>query len=148
LVLLDGVALTDPDKIFSYDPLKVKKLDVIRDRYVSGKSIFKGIASFTTYEGVFDGFDLDPKLMAIDYNGLQLQREFYSPVYKTKEQIESRIPDLRNTLIWSPDINIDREGKALIQLYTSDRKGKYIVVVQGMNEHGDFVSAITSFEVK
>ena len=148
LVLLDGVALTDPDKIFSYDPLKVKKLEVIRDRYVSGKSFFKGIASFTTYEGVFDGFDLDPKLVAIDFNGLQLQREFYSPVYKTKEQIESKMPDLRNTLLWLPDITTDGEGKALIQLYTSDRKGKYIVVVQGMNENGDFVSAMKTFEVK
>jgi len=148
LVLVDGVALSDPDKIFSYDPLKVKKLDVISDRYVSGKSVFKGIASFTTYEGIFDGFDLDPNLVAIDFNGLQLQREFYSPVYKTKEQMESRMPDLRNTLLWSPDITTDREGKALIQLYTSDRKGKYIVVLQGMNEHGDFVSGTTTFEVK
>ena len=86
--------------------------------------------------------------MAIDFNGLQLQREFYSPVYKTKEQIESRMPDLRNTLLWLPDITTDREGKALIQLYTSDRKGKYIVVVQGMNENGDFVSAMKTFEVK
>ena len=148
LVLLDGVALTDPDKIFSYDPLKVKKLDVIRDRYVSGKSIFKGIASFTTYEGVFDGFDLDPDLVAIDFNGLQLQREFYSPVYKTKEQLESRMPDLRNTLLWLPDFTTDGDGKAMIQLYTSDRKGKYIVVVQGMNENGDFVSGMKTFEVK
>ena len=46
LVLLDGVALTDPDKIFSYDPLKVKKLEVIRDRYVSGKSVFQRHCEF------------------------------------------------------------------------------------------------------
>lgn len=148
LVLVDGVALTDPDKIFLYDPLKVKKLDVISDRYVSGRSTFKGIVSFTTYEGTFDAFDLNTNLVAIDYNGLQLQREFYSPVYKSKEQIESRKPDLRNTLLWLPDITTDKNGKASIQFYTADRKGKYMIVVQGMNENGDFVSAMKPFEVK
>jgi hypothetical protein len=148
LLLLDGVPLSDPDKIFSYDPLKIKRLDIIQSPYVLGPFLFKGIASFSTYEGVFDGFSLDPRLIAINYNGLQLQREFYSPVYETKEQSEKRIPDFRNTLLWSPDITTDQEGKAMIQFYTSDRPGKYMVVVQGMSAGGNFVSAHTFFEVK
>lgn len=148
LVLLDGVPLSDINKIFSYDPLKVKKLDVIQTAYMLGQSKFNGIASFSTYDGVFDGFELNPKLVAIDYDGLQLQREFYSPVYETKEQIESRLPDFRNTLLWSPDIITDREGKAAIQLYSCDRKGKYIIVVQGMSENGELVSGTTTFDVK
>ncbi|MEI9947075.1 MAG: hypothetical protein WDN26_22985 [Chitinophagaceae bacterium] len=148
LVLLDGVPLPDVNKIFSYDPLKVKKLEVIQARYVMGQSIFNGVASFSTYEGVFDGFELDPKLVAIDYPGLQLERDFYSPVYETKAQIESRLPDFRNTLLWAPDITTDKEGKARLQFYSSDRVGKYIVVLQGMNESGDFVSSTSTIEVK
>jgi hypothetical protein len=148
LVLLDGVPLSEPNKIFTYDPLKVKRLDVIQNRYVLGPFIFNGIASFSTYGGVFDGFSLDPRLVAIDYEGLQLQREFYSPVYETKEQSEKRIPDFRNTLLWSPDITTDQDGKTLIQFYTSDRTGKYMVVLQGMSANGNFVSAHTFFEVK
>jgi hypothetical protein len=148
LILLDGAPLSDANKIFSYDPLKIKRLDVVQSRYVLGPFIFNGIASFSTYEGVFDGFSLDPRLVAIDYDGLQLQREFYSPAYETKEQLEKRIPDFRNTLLWSPDIITDRDGKTMIQFYTSDRPGKYIVVLQGMSAGGNFVSAHTFFEVK
>ncbi|HET6766606.1 MAG TPA: hypothetical protein VFH08_04380, partial [Chitinophagaceae bacterium] len=148
LLLLDGVPLADPNKIFSYDPLKIKKLDVVQSIYILGKSTFHGIAGFSTYNGVFDGFELDPKLVAIDYDGLQLQREFYSPVYETKDQIESRIPDFRNTLSWSPQIDTDSHGKATIQLYSSDRKGQYIVVVHGMSKSGSFVTGSTTFEVK
>jgi len=77
-----------------------------------------------------------------------LQREFYSPVYETKEQLEKRIPDFRNTLLWLPDINIDEEGETKIRFYTSDRPGKYMVILQGMNADGDFVSANAFFDVK
>lgn len=148
LVLLDGVAITNPNKIFTYDPLKIKKIDVIRDRYVMGLSTFNGVASFSTYEGMFDGFELDPGLVAVDYSGLQMQREFYSPVYATREQFQNRIPDFRNTLYWNGEVQTDKDGKAKLQFYSSDLKGKYLVVVQGMNDTGGFVSATATFEVK
>ena len=148
LVLLDGVPLTDRDKIFSYDPLKVRRLDIFHSPYINGHLVFYGIASFITYSGVFDGYELDPKLIAIDYNGLQLQREFFSPVYKTKEQSESRLPDLRNTLYWNPDIITNKDGKTVLQFYSSDKKGEYHVVVHGMNDRGDIVTGKATFEVK
>lgn len=148
LVLLDGVPVTDMDKIFAYDPLKIRRIDVLRDRYVVGKTTFNGVASFSTYEGMFDGFELNPRLIAIDYSGLQLQREFYSPVYETREQLEKRIPDFRNTLFWSPAVATGKDGTATVQFYTSDLTGKYIVMIQGMSENGDFVSGQAFFEVK
>jgi hypothetical protein len=146
--LLDGVPITDPNKIFTYDPLKVRKLDVISNQYIIGPSVFNGVASFITYEGSFNAFELDPKLVAIDYNGLQLHREFYSPVYETKEQLEKRLPDFRNTLFWSPDITINKEGKATLQFYSSDRTGKYIAILQGISKNGNPVSAFTTFQVE
>jgi hypothetical protein len=147
LVLLNGVPLPDPDKIFSYDPLKVKKIDVIRSRYVLGPSSFNGVTSFNTYDNSFAAFELEPRLVAIDYNGLQLEREFYSPDYSTREMTEKRIPDFRNTLYWAPSVHTGN-GKAGIHFYSSDLPGKYTVVVQGMSEKGEFVSGTASFEVK
>jgi hypothetical protein len=115
---------------------------------VIGPSAFDGVVSFTTYDGVFDGFELDPRLVAIDYPGLQLQREFYSPVYSSKEQIEGRLPDFRNTLLWSPSITTSVDGKASIRFYSSDLAGRYVVIVQGMSASGEFVYTTSSFEVK
>ena len=147
-VLLDGVPLSDPNKIFSYDPLKIKKLDIITNHYIIGSSIFNSVVSFSTYEGNFIGFELDPKVLAIDYSALQLQREFYSPVYETKEQLEKRIPDFRNTLFWSPDITTNKEGKATFQFYASDQAGNYIAILQGISKNGDPVYSYTSFQVQ
>lgn len=148
LVMVDGVPLQDVNKIFSYDPLKVRKLDVIQGRYVYGSLLFSGVISFITYDGEFDAFELSPKVISIDYAGLQLQREFYSPQYNTEAQRTSRLPDFRTTLFWKPDIKTDKDGKASVQFFSSDNKGRYAVVVQGMNAEGELVNAGTVFEVK
>ena len=126
LVLLDGVPLMDFQKIFSYDPLKVKKLDVVPRKYLVGGANFKSIASFETYNGKFDGFELTPGLVAIDYDGLQLQREFYSPRYGQESEKQKRIPDFRSTLYWNPNVPIDESGNASMQFYTSDKKRRFL----------------------
>ena len=145
LVLLDGVPLMNYNKIFSYDPLKVKKLDVVPRRYMLRGTYFKGVVSFETYQGKFDGFELTPGVIAVDYEGLQLQREFYSPVYETSSDRQKRIPDFRSTLYWTPDVSPGKAGQASLQFYTSDIKGKFLVVLQGFNSKGEAVSATSSF---
>ena len=144
LVLLDGVPVFDVNKIFSVDPLKVKKLEVIRERFYYGPSAQEGIFSFTTYKGDLGGIELDPHAVVIDYEGLQLHRQFYSPVYDTEAQATGRIPDFRNLLYWAPTVN--NQGKA--SFYTSDQAGKYIGVIQGITANGDAGSQYFSFEVK
>jgi hypothetical protein len=42
----------------------------------------------------------------------------------------------------------NKDGTATLEFYSSDLHGKYMVLVQGMNEKGDFVSATTIVEVK
>ncbi|TMI72965.1 MAG: hypothetical protein E6H09_08235 [Bacteroidetes bacterium] len=147
LVLLDGVPLADYNKIFSYDPLKVKKLDVIPRRYIYESRYFSGIASFETYDGKFDGFHLDSALVAVDYEGLQLQREFYSPRYDINST-QTRIPDLRTTLFWQPQLVAETSKKTMSRFYTSDQKGKFIVVLEGISKKGEPVFATSSFQVE
>jgi hypothetical protein len=146
MLLLDGVLLHDYNSIFSYDPLKVKKLDVIPKRYLFGSRVFSGVLSFETQEGKFSAFELDPDLIAIDYEGLQLQREFYSPGYEHNKQ--NRIPDLRSTLYWRPELVVDNNEKKIIQFYTSDLRGKFIAVLEGINKKGEPFYSTTSFTVE
>lgn len=147
LVLLDGVPVP-ADRIFAYDPLKVRKLEVIPREYFMGPSVFNGVASFTTYKGDYEGFELDPHSLLIDYEGLQLQREFYAPAYATEQQAASRQPDFRELLYWSPDIHTDGRSKQDYSFYTSDIPGKYVAVVQGMTGDGKAGAKYVYFEVK
>jgi hypothetical protein len=148
IVLLDDVPVFNIDKVMAIDPLKVRKLEVIRDRYFYGPTVNEGVFSFTTYKGDLGGVEIDPHAVVLDYEGLQLKREFYSPVYDTQKAADSRVPDFRSLLFWSPDVNTNTAGKGLVSFYTSDQKGKYVVSVQGISEEGDAGAQYFSFEVK
>ena len=147
LVILDGVPLRDRNSIFNYDPAKVKRLEVIPQAYVLSATKVDGILNFSTYDAVFDGYDLDPHILSIDYEGLQAQRIFYSPSYATPERLRSKLPDFRQTLYWSPNLLTNKSGEANISFYTGDLPGQYRVVIQGMNERGELVNAQTYFTV-
>ena len=147
-VLLDGVPILNMDKFIEYDPLKIRKLEVVSRTYFSGNMAFNGIANFITYKGKMEGYELDPRATLIDYKGLQLQREFSAPVYENQAQIDSRSPDFRHLLNWSPNINTSRKGKINTSFYTSDVAGKYAIVLQGITKEGQPVYQEKIFTVK
>ena len=146
LVLVDGVPIFDMNKLIAYNPLKIKKAEVLTRKYYINSLIADGILSYSTYKGDLDGFQFEQGTIELSYDGLQLEREFYSPQYITAEEKQSRLPDYRNVLYWSPEIKT-KENKQL-SFYTSDIKGKYIVVLQGISTNGKAGYSTTAFEVK
>jgi hypothetical protein len=148
LILVDGVPISDANRIIRFDPLKFRKMEIITRRYILGDSLFNGILSCSTYQGDLSGFPLDRNAYILEYEGLQLQREFYSPVYETRDEENSRIPDLRNVLYWSPRIKTDTRGRQQVSFYTSDVRGRYTVVLQGITSDGRVGSARTSFFIR
>ncbi|GAC1304051.1 MAG: Plug domain-containing protein [Mucilaginibacter sp.] len=146
LVILDGIPIFNIDKLFTVDPLKVRKLEVVPTTYFYGPSESVGIFSFTSYKGDLGGLELDPHAIVMDYEGMQLQREFYSPVYDSQAQAASRIPDFRNVLYWSPAVN--SQGKGAVSFYTSDQPGKYVGVVQGITAKGQAGVQYFTFDVR
>ncbi|WP_460919520.1 hypothetical protein [Pontibacter brevis] len=148
LVLLDGVPMFDVNRIMAFDPLKVRKLEVFTRKYFHGPHVYTGLVSYTTYQGDLGGFQLDPRSLLIEYEGLQLQREFYTPVYDSEQQRQSRLPDFRNLLHWSPDVVTKADGKAALSFYTSDQAGTYVVLVQGTTKNGLAGSKAFTFEVR
>ena len=148
LVLLDGVPVFDINKIIAFDPLKVKRLDIVSRKYFQGSVAYDGIASYSTYNGDLAGYTLDPNAVILEYAGLQLQRQFYAPNYETKESQKSRIPDYRNLLYWSPDITTGENGKQQFSFYSGDLPGKYAIVVQGISRNGESGTGIVTVSVK
>jgi hypothetical protein len=147
ITLFNSVPVFETNKIMQYDPLKVEKIEVVKRRYFYGPSTLNGIVNFVTYEPdatMLSGINA----VVFDYEGLQFEREFYSPAYDSQEQINSRLPDFRNVLYWSPGIKTGPLGKGEFNFYTSDLKGRYMVVVQGMNDEGKTGSHSFTFSVK
>ena len=146
MLLLDGIPVFDLKKIMGYDPLKIKKLEVVGGVYYLGDSWLHGIVSFTTYKGDLGELEIDPRALVMQYDGVQNIREFYAPRYDLAAQVKSRVPDFRNLLHWVPDIATDSNGKRSVDFYTSDQEGVYRVVIQGITTSG--VPGSTSFTVR
>jgi hypothetical protein len=148
LVLIDGIPVTDLNKLIKYDPLKVRKLELIADRYVVGGLIYDGILSFTTYKGEFENLELNKKELLFDDEGWQRQRKFYMPDYKDPLVKNSRIPDFRELLYWAPTVKISKTNSGKISFFTGDVTGKFVVVVKGVSDDGRLVNEMVPFEVK
>jgi hypothetical protein len=148
LLLLDGLPVFDINKFMNYDPLRIKKLEVMTRPYYFGNMYFEGITNFITYQGNLPGYELDPNALVIDYEGLQLQREFIAPAYETREQVDSRLPDFRQLLYWNPDLKTNESGKQEISFYSSDQAGQYAVVLQGLTADGKTGYKVIQFAVK
>ncbi len=148
LTLLDGLPIFNINQIMAFDPLKIRKLEVIANRYFLGQQVYDGVVSYTTYKGDLGGFPLNPHALIEEYEGLQAPREFYTPRYDTEAQQHSRLPDLRNLLYWNPDVQLAPSQPQALDFFSSDQAGRYLVVVQGLAPTGLAGSTTFSFEVK
>lgn len=148
LTLIDGVPAFNIEKVLAFDPKKIEKLEVVARRYFHGGLNTSGIINFSTYKGDLGGFEIDPKSLVIEYEGLQEKREFYSPVYNNSEAVNNRIPDFRNQLFWSSDIKLNKNKKTSLYFYTSDQKGAYTIQIHGLSKNGKAGSKRLTIGVK
>jgi len=79
-------------------------------------------------------------------NGISKPLPFYSPDYAAGSA--GRTPDLRTTLYWNPDLEIDNEGKATVSFYAGDATGPVRVRVDGVTRGGVPVHGEALFAVK
>ena len=147
LILLDGVPVMKPEEMALFDPLKIKKLEVMARTFYTGPVPHYGIVSYSTYDGDRAGLPLPSNAIVTDYPGFLYERSFYSPRYQTEQQINSRMPDFRNVLEWEPKLET-KEGEQVLDFYTSDLPGKYLIVVQGISKDGTCGSATEMITVK
>jgi len=148
LIVLDGVPLFDATEVMTIDPLKIKKIEIVNRKYFLGSVVASGIFALYSYNNDMAGLQLNSHALILEYEGLQLQREFYTPKYEQSSASNKRIPDFRNVLIWEPNILIGKTGEAQVNFYSSDRKGRYMGVIEGINQNGLAGSSRFYFDVQ
>jgi len=65
--------------------------------------------------------------------GYYTAREFYQP---NEIDIQSSMPDARNTLLWAPSVVTDEKGEAEISFYCSDINTGFIGLIEGVGASG------------
>lgn len=73
--------------------------------------------------------------------------EFYTPKYKTQADLADVTPDLRSTLFWEPNLQVDETGNAEIHFYNPDNTGTMLILVETVSQEGELGYKMTSYTI-
>ena len=141
MVLLDNI----PEENFDFNMLNV---DDIKDVFYSpatsvgalyGAAAMNGAIVVTTKNGFVQKNKMSSNIQTVASVGYQQTVEFYSPAYDTKAKKESTTPDLRSTIYWNPNVQVDESGMAHVSFYTADSAADYGVVIEGVCTSGNLI---------
>lgn len=142
LVLLDGIPVRDHEKIYAYDPALVREIVIYPDKYAFGPIYYNGILFLKTYRGGFPDLELEESMRIHEFQGVQNPHSFGTVPRG------SRLPDVRHTLYWNPRVDLKGTEPVTIRTTTSETKGTFVVVAEGMNPAGKTFRNSTEFTVK
>lgn len=148
MMLVDGVPVTDAARVLDMNPLRLKRIDVIGDRYFIGRRSWDGLLSFSSYDNDLNGLTFDANTLLLNYEALQPQRTFYSPSYDTEARRRDHAADLRELLYWNPNISTRAGSATPLSFYTGDQRGTFLVVTQGIGANGLPAYHSFTFDVK
>ena len=150
-LVVDGMYL-EPDYLSMIPPQDVESIEVLKS--IGNTAIYGirgggGVLIINTKRGErnLSYRSLSPGIATYKPQGLFTAREFYSPVY-TNPQDNTELPDLRNTIFWTPNILTDDKGNASVNFYTADAAGSYKVTIEGLGLNGSLVRKVFRFKVQ
>jgi hypothetical protein len=148
VMLIDGVIIKDPSIIANLDPELVEEIDVVKQRYCVGDYLFNGIVNVITKSADLGNITLPDYAIRRPYRVIDPVPKFVSPDYSSPEMKNNRTPDFRNTLYWNPSVTPDKNGKAIVEFWTSDIKSDYEINIQGITSEGKTISLRKNLTVK
>lgn len=144
LVLIDGVAIFNMEAIFAVSPRLIERVEIVNAPYVRGNVTFGGIISIISRNNDLAYIDLPSSGLLVNYQMLDvpLQDSILSNV------ADSRLPDVRNTLYWNPNIPLQVGDEMEFSFFTSDATGEYEILLRGIDEKGNYFSEALPFTVE
>ncbi|MAW97019.1 MULTISPECIES: hypothetical protein [unclassified Leeuwenhoekiella] len=72
---------------------------------------------------------------------------FYTPKYETQQDLNRSEPDLRSTLYWEPDLQIDENGKAAVEFYNPDNTGTMLLYIEAVSPQGELGYSLKRYQI-
>ena len=74
-------------------------------------------------------------------------KEFYKPRYAVVDTAK-RLPILRSTVDWEPNVSTDKDGNATVSFFAADKPGNYTVIFEGTDGNGNVGSKRTKIKIE
>lgn len=150
LILLDGIPVKNIDYIMNLKPADIEQIDVISSERLLRKFGIQGqygvFAIYSKTGELYDKNVLGNKKLKIQ--GLTEMDDYKPKVYVKDANHKDRIPDFRPVLYWNPHLKTNSNGKAIVEFYTSDETGKFIIEIDVMTQTGKTAGTTKSLIVE
>tara|TARA_R110001592_G_C13183509_1_gene751233 strand:- start:514 stop:2193 length:1680 start_codon:yes stop_codon:yes gene_type:complete len=141
LLIVDGFIVNNHTDIVFFDALKIKTIELVKEKYFFGAKRYQGIINIETFNSTFK-----PNVKANNVFTLLKPTEeitLFSPNYSSSKN--EKIPDFRYQLYWNPRIKNTSDN---FSFYTSDVTGTFEIIVEGLTFDGKPIFQKTFFSVK
>ncbi len=143
LVLVDMVAVDDPELVLAISPQSLDRIEVVNAPYVKGNQTYGGIVSIFSKRGDMGNIHLPS-------SGIFLNYMFYhEPESMDILQDTTRnLPDSRNTVYWQAMHDTKMHGNEAGSFKAPDTPGHYLIVARTISSKGSIIRKTGRFEVK
>ena len=134
--MVDGIYIKDVNRIVDMNPEDIKQIEVVNLTYFLQDQELGAIISIQTKKGDLSAINFDNRIYRREFAGYECSYSFSSPDYSVDSLYSSPVADFRNLLYWNPDLKPDEKGSCLVNFYTSDDTGKYLIIIEGIDNKG------------
>ena len=150
LLLIDGNPISF-DQLPDIPISQIERIDVLK--LVASTTVYGlrggcGVINLITKAGgmpaVYKPVDYSAKLKISGYNA---SRIFYSPTH-LKDSNSDYNPDLRSTLYWNPDINLESNKEVTLNYYNGDNASIIRINAEGITKDGIPITGTAKYEIR
>lgn len=137
---LDGIYTDDINRIIHLDSDDLESLQLHNHYWRMGDIMFPGIVGIFSTNQAYRNMKLSDPSVSIE-NHPTTARSVYNPPDYEKDSVSDLRPDFRQLLFWDPAVIIENDGSSkIIEFFTGDLKGEFIISANGYTDAGEIIS--------